>query len=565
MGKRKADRPLSRPKKRRFSSNQFVEPSQEITDHDEVFESIEIPTDRSYMKIRGLSFTESLGEDASTESDEETSDACPDDSSSLTGNRIFNVSMLQELISSAAVCNSCKEGHLVMEEVKRHGLAPELQLSCTICDFSTSRVLAQQSSIAKTKWNHINRQAALAMRMIGRGYNALCMLCMVLDIPKPMSKPVYDSHRAQVHKAAVEIGSQSMKTAAAAVIEYRSAEAAPSDIAVTCDGTWMRRGHSSLYGVQTVLSWQTGQVLDVEALSKHCAACASWRARKESGSVSPEEFATWKASHGDACGVNTTVSAPAMESTAAVTLWSRSEEKNSLRYVRYIGDGDSKVYNNVANVKLYGEKAVVKEECVGHIQKRLGKSLRDLKQKLGGEKLSDGKSIGGKGRPTDKMIGSLQNYYGKAIRSNAGSTAEIARAIWASICHQISTDETPRHEFCPEDSESWCKFQKAKATGKNLQHKPALPRAVFEKVKPIYLRLSDKPLLEKCLRGATQMPMSPSMARFGISAPRTCSVAQSQSRQLSTLHWLLSTMVHWSLRRLWLQWGVLLACTWRMG
>ena len=43
-----------------------------------------------------------------------------------------------------------------------------------------------------------------------------------------------------------------------------------TDITVTCDGTWVRRGFQSLYGVVVVASWDTGKVLDVEVLSKHC-------------------------------------------------------------------------------------------------------------------------------------------------------------------------------------------------------------------------------------------------------------------------------------------------------
>ena len=37
-----------------------------------------------------------------------------------------------------------------------------------------------------------------------------------------------------------------------------------------------------------------------------------------------------------------------------------------------------------------------------------------------GKKLSDGKTVGGKGRLTGKVIDKMQNYYGKAIRGNKG-------------------------------------------------------------------------------------------------------------------------------------------------
>ena len=42
----------------------------------------------------------------------------------------------------------------------------------------------------------------------------------------------------------------------------------------------------------------------------------------------------------------------------------------------------------------YGDVAVTKEKCVGHVQKRLRKALRDLKKSMKGQKLSDGLTIG---------------------------------------------------------------------------------------------------------------------------------------------------------------------------
>ena len=74
-----------------------------------------------------------------------------------------------------------------------------------------------------------------------------------------------------------------------------------------------------------------------------------------------------------------------------------------------------------------------KEECVGHIQKRLGSGLREYKRKQRGEKLSDGKTVGGKGRLTDKKVDSMQNYFGEAIRNNSGNKEDMFKAIFFII------------------------------------------------------------------------------------------------------------------------------------
>ncbi|GFT08198.1 uncharacterized protein TNCV_3481491 [Trichonephila clavipes] len=49
-----------------------------------------------------------------------------------------------------------------------------------------------------------------------------------------------------------------------------------SDVAecgVSVDGTWQRRGHSSLNGCVAVLSIDTGKVVDLEVMSKWCRNC----------------------------------------------------------------------------------------------------------------------------------------------------------------------------------------------------------------------------------------------------------------------------------------------------
>jgi len=59
---------------------------------------------------------------------------------------------------------------------------------------------------------------------------------------------------------------------------------------------------------------------------------------------------------------------------------------------------------------------VEKEECVGHVQKRMGSALRNYTQDNKGKKLADGKPVGGKGRLTDKVVDKMQNYYGKCSK-----------------------------------------------------------------------------------------------------------------------------------------------------
>ena len=68
-----------------------------------------------------------------------------------------------------------------------------------------------------------------------------------------------------------------------------------------------------------------------------------------------------------------------------------------------------------------------KLECVGHVQKRLSTRLRNLVKKYKGTKMP----ISGKGKLTEKLINSIQNFYGMAIRSNKGYLYEMKKAVYA--------------------------------------------------------------------------------------------------------------------------------------
>ena len=118
--------------------------------------------------------------------------------------------------------------------------------------------------------------------------------------------------------------------------------------------------------------------------------------------------------------------------------------------------------------------------------------------------LSDGKTIGGRGRLTGAVIDQLSTYYGKAIRANKNSVEDMTKAIWATYYHKASTDANPQHHLCPKGVNSWCQWQKAKALKRKFQHTSSLSPAIMKMLKPIDEDLSRPELLEKCLGGFTQ-------------------------------------------------------------
>ena len=167
------------------------------------------------------------------------------------------------------------------------------------------------------------------------------------------------------------------------------------------------------------------------------------------------------------CPINHEGSAGSMEVAGLVDCFVNSIENRKLCYTYYIGDGKSKAYNEVVKNDPY-RIVVEKLESVGHIQKRLGSRLRNLKQTMKGP-LADGKTLGGKGHLTDKVIDKLQNYFGIAIRQSIRNTIyQLKKTIGAVLfhCSEVADLET-RHQMCPRTADSWCKYQADKLNNTN--------------------------------------------------------------------------------------------------
>ncbi|GFW41044.1 uncharacterized protein TNCV_414531 [Trichonephila clavipes] len=117
-----------------------------------------------------------------------------------------------------------------------------------------------------------------------------------------------------------------------------------SDVAkcgVSVDGTWQRRGHSSLNSCVAVLSIDTGKVLNLEVMSKWCRNCNTSKNSGKSKHVKKHQ-----------CSYNHQGSAGSMESVGAYRLFERSRETMKLEYVEFYGDGDSK--SHLAVTDIYG-------------------------------------------------------------------------------------------------------------------------------------------------------------------------------------------------------------------
>ena len=182
------------------------------------------------------------------------------------------------------------------------------------------------------------------------------------------------------------------------------------DTKVSGDGAWQKRGRSSLKGVVTLIGSE--KCFDYEVLSKKCRSCEAWEYKKATDIVACND---WTAQH--MCSINHTGSAGAMEVVGMQKMFGRSVNLHVIRYAFYIRDGDTKSFDQICKSDPYPDHTIRTGECVGHVQKRVGSRLRNVKSQYKGKKLSDSIGIGGgKGRLTNEVMNTLQNHYGMAIR-----------------------------------------------------------------------------------------------------------------------------------------------------
>ena len=281
--------------------------------------------------------------------------------------------ILQNILSVIGSCPLCKCNNITFSNnvSKKKGLADCIEIACgsTNCDYTfntySSNRVSKPNQPGPDPFD-VNVRSLIAFREIGRGYTAMETFFGYMNCVPPMSYPAFREMNMVVGNVYSDVASESMLRG---VCELRGDkdDEETCDITVSCDGTWQRRGYSSLNGVLSIISDDTGKVIDYEVMSKKCAQCTSWVSRKGT-----EEYNEFMATHESQCLINHQGSAGTMESKGVVVCFKRSVDKYNVRYTQYLGDGDTKSYHEVDKEDPYNGTPIVKLECIGHIQKRVG-------------------------------------------------------------------------------------------------------------------------------------------------------------------------------------------------
>jgi hypothetical protein len=298
----------------------------------------------------------------------------------MEGIRLWDWSQLQMLLDITSVCAICKEGQVRLTEVtsRRQGWCSYIGLQCTnaTCTRHTDYDVVSTSPVVEKKAT-VNTKSILAMRSIGRGRQATETFSGFMAIPPPLVRSTWKNQSTNIAEVTRAVAEVVMKECSDSIREGEDLK----DIPVTVDGSWQSRGMQSNFGIVSAISAETGEVLDAHLMTNHCQKCRQMSHLEKDS----EEYMEFYVNHFPECDVNHEGSSPSMETEGVSMLFSRSIEKHSIRYNPFIGDGDSKAFRRVCKDKPYGDEYIIsKEECIGHVQKRMGTRLRNLVKKKQG-------------------------------------------------------------------------------------------------------------------------------------------------------------------------------------
>ncbi|GFV56697.1 uncharacterized protein TNCV_4505731 [Trichonephila clavipes] len=247
-------------------------------------------------------------------------------SNQSNGYRMINIDILLSELFKYLICPNCNTKVVLKEKI-----------------FVPSP-LKSSSVIASSKDYEVNTRITYAMRTVGLGFCGIKNFCTAMDLPSPVSQKSYERIMRKINLASREVADDSMKNAAKEEVSASGS----NEICVSGDGTWKTRGHTSRIGVCSVIGDVTGKVIDVAVLSSYCKGCEKWR-----GPKSGHSYEEWKLKHQPHCVKNHIGSSSKMEVDGMKEIFQRSVPQRNAKYIKYIGDGDTKTFPELQRTAPY--------------------------------------------------------------------------------------------------------------------------------------------------------------------------------------------------------------------
>ena len=315
---------------------------------------------------------------------------------SFNTTRIINLDRLKSHLSTisrhVATCHSCQisNGKIVLQgERYQAGFASILTSYCTGCkkqfSFSTT---SKVSGMNGGQYWEANLAAVWGQMVTGNGHEPLSEVMAVMGVPT-MTKAsfVHSEHHIggwwwELLQGSMKAAGEEEKKIAIANNSYHQNVPA---ITVIVDGGWSKRTNKHNYnaksGVEIIIGKATGKILFMGIRNKFCSICT--RANNTNSPIPEHQcFRNWSDSSSE------------METDFILEGFQTCEQQHAIRYISFMGDGDSSVYPTLISSIPLGY-AITKIECANHCVKCYRTALEKL--------VHDKPSYKGRGKLTEIM------------------------------------------------------------------------------------------------------------------------------------------------------------------
>ncbi|KAI0209178.1 hypothetical protein LSAT2_006148 [Lamellibrachia satsuma] len=153
----------------------------------------------------------------------------------LDGYRLIDVRNLVNFVSASPCPNCGGHGYTVTEDIA--GLRSSLSFECMNHD--TYKLNSQPDG------ESVNTRFEMAMFSIGRNRQQAVRLLGEMNMPPPVSCTMWNKTKDKIHEATRSVAGESMRRAAH---ELRDGTGC-TNVTVSCDGSWQRRGFQSKNGI----------------------------------------------------------------------------------------------------------------------------------------------------------------------------------------------------------------------------------------------------------------------------------------------------------------------------
>lgn len=174
-------------------------------------------------------------------------------------------------LSQILVCKTCGI-QIKFHDKSVRGLGYQLVVKCEKCE---QTVINATPLINKNAYD-INRRIVFAMKLLGLNYTGIKKFCAFMNLPTPVFHSFYETIIHNIAIACASVREHCMKKAAQEEKRMAQERGQNDDITVSGDGSWHKRGFSSLHGIASLIGWFTGKVIDIIVKSKYCKVCELW-------------------------------------------------------------------------------------------------------------------------------------------------------------------------------------------------------------------------------------------------------------------------------------------------